>query len=155
MSLGFIETANRDLREMSRRKHGSRDTACQQLFVQTVSTAFRGKGDGERTRREKEGRVWYALRAAGSHTIGPKERTPGPPPPSFTSRSSSLPRTRRNCEAKKHRPKRHFSFCIPLFPASLPFPYTLSYCTPARVCARPPDTRARVAGVRNSTNDRM
>lgn len=31
-----------------------------------------------RTEKKREGRVWYALRAAGSHTTGPKERTPGP-----------------------------------------------------------------------------
>lgn len=73
----FVETNQGTLGGIANR----RDTACCQWFVRTVSTATsRERRNRERARTEKkrEGRVWYALRAAGSHTTGPKERTPGP-----------------------------------------------------------------------------
>lgn len=72
--------------------HGNRDARtrierhCAPASVQTISTASpKEKGVFKRERKRNEEnererrRVWYALRAAGSHTTGPKERTSGPP----------------------------------------------------------------------------
>lgn len=73
----FVEMANQGTRS---KRESERHCVLPVVRTDDLDSLSKERRNRERARieRKREGRVWYALRAAGSHTTGPKERTPGP-----------------------------------------------------------------------------